>query len=192
MGGGITILRTKAGDSLLPARESNDLDPAVDKQFPYDKGEYLQHQFAVGASYTSVSNITTNFEYHYNRAGLFERDAEDWFAVGSDSKNNPAALAQARGEPFGKHTLFLRSNWIDAGMDDLDLTGLLITELNDNSHLIQVETVYKPTSRMALSFRLAIFQGNEKSNYGSLRREQSVTLQFERGHRLSVRVSFLC
>jgi len=151
--------RNLIDEALLQARESNRLDPAVAQQFPDDKGEHYLHQFAVGTSYTSVSNITTSLEYHYNEAGLSKTDAEHWFEVGSIAKNNPAALgqllsirglAQTRGEPFGKNTLFLRSNWTDAGLDDLDLTGLLIIDLNDNSNLVQAEATYSLNSEASL------------------------------------------
>lgn len=180
--------RNLIDEALLQARESNYLDPAVAQQFPDDKGEHFQHQLAVGASYTSVSNITTHLEYHYNEAGLSTTDIEHWFEAGSNARYNPAALGQllsirelakARGEPFGKHTLFLRSNWTDAGLDDLDLTGLLIIDLNDNSNLVQAEATYRLNNKASLSLRLAKFQGDKKSNYGSLDKEQTATLQFE-------------
>ena len=182
--------RNLIDEALLLARKSNHLDPAVAQLFPDDNGEQYLHQFAIGGSYTSVSNITTNLEYHYSEAGLSKIDAEHWFDAGNNAKNNPVALgqllsirglAQVRGEPFGKQTLFLRLNWTDAGMDDLDLTGLLITDLNDNSSLIQVETVDQPNAEITLSVRLVKFHGEKKSNYGSISNEQTVTLQFEYG-----------
>ncbi len=182
--------RNLIDEALLQARRSNQLDPAVAQLFSDDSGEQYLHQFAIGVSYTSVSNITTNFEYHYNEAGLSKTDAEHWFEAGSNNKNNPVALgqlysirglAQSMGEPLGKQTLFLRTNWTDAGMNDLDLAGLLITDLNDNSLLIQVEAVYQPNTEITLSLRLAKFHGERKSNYGSISKEQTATIQLEYG-----------
>lgn len=183
--------RNLIDEALLEARKSGYLDPAVTQQFSDDKGVRYLHQFAIGASYTSVSNITTNLEYHYNGAGLSKIDAERWFEAGSNTRNSPVALAQllsirglaqTRGEPFGKQTLFLRSNWTDAGMDDLELTGLLITDLKDDSSLVQVGTVYRPNAEITLSLRLARFHGERKSNYGSISYKQTITFQFEHSY----------
>ncbi len=180
--------RNLIDEALLQARKSSYLDPAVTQQFPDDKGVRYLHQFAIGASYTSVSNINTHFEYHYNGAGLSKIDAERWFEAGSNTRNSPVALAQllsirglaqTRGEPFGKQALFLRSNWTDAGMDDLQLTGLLITDLNDDSSLVQVGAAYQPNDEITLSLRLARFHGERKSNYGSTSYKQTITFQFE-------------
>lgn len=181
--------RSLVDEALNKHRKSGQLSPIVEAQFPDDKGEKYQQQFAVGASFTSNSNITTSLEYHYNEAGLSEANADKFLNTAeqaSANNNYPAigqllsirGLAQSRGEPLGKHSLFIRSKLNDAGIDNLDLTGLLITDLNDNSHLIQAELAYELNPKSSLAFRLAKFQGDKKSNYGSLENDVTATLQF--------------
>ena len=171
-------------------KKLDQLNPIVEAHFPNDKGEKYQQQFAVGAFFTSTSNITTSLEYHYNEAGLTKSNANKLFDTAelAGANNNYAAtgqllsirgLAQSRGEPLGQHSLFIRSKLNDAGIDGLDLAGLLITDLNDNSHLIQAEVAYELNPKSSLAFRLAKFQGDKKSNYGSLDNDVTATLQFE-------------
>jgi len=180
--------RNLIDEALLKARSENLLSPSIAQWFPDDKGEYYQHQFVMGASYTSALNITTNLEYLYNEAGLSKTDVEDLFTAGVNSQNNPMAqgqllsisgLAKTRGESFGQHTLFLRSNWLDAGEDGLNLTGLLFYDLNDDSYLIQAEIAYELNSNALWSIRVANYLGHNKSNYGSIAKQQTATLLLE-------------
>ena len=180
--------RSLIDEALLEVRESNQLDPAIDQAFSDDKGEHYLQQLAIGASFTSASYITTTLEYDYNEAGLANENAERWLDLGTGAEKHPIAtgqllsvrgLAQARGEPLGEHSLFLRVTWADAGFDDLDLAGILVSDLNDKSHLVQVEARYNLNHRAELSLRLAKFDGDRKSLYGSLDKEQTVTLQVE-------------
>ncbi|VAW45303.1 hypothetical protein MNBD_GAMMA02-21 [hydrothermal vent metagenome] len=180
--------RNLIDEALLTARYANNLHPTIVAIFSKDEGKKYQHQFAIGASYTTVSNVTTNIEYHYNEAGLSKTDENIWFqaiddvgqhAEGLGQLLSIRGLARARGESFGKHTLFIRSSWTDAIIDGLDLTGLLIIDINDNSNLIQAEAVYDLNSKTSLTIRLAGFQGDKKSNYGSLSNNQTMTLKFK-------------
>jgi len=177
--------RNLIDDALLDARESNQLDPAIAQVFS-DQGESYQQQLALGASYTTASNITTQFEYHYNQAGLSEEDVQRWFDLTSSAENKPIVagqflslrgLAKARGEPLGKHRLFIRSSWVDAGLDDLDIIGLFNVDINDKSHLIQLEAAYEISRNAKLSFRLVQFRGDKKSDFGSFLQDQIGTLQ---------------
>jgi hypothetical protein len=179
--------RNLIDEALQGARESAQLSPAIAQKFIADKGKSYQQQAALGASYTSESNITTKVEYHFNQAGLSKTQADNWFALGLKARN-PAeigqllsirSLAQARGEPLGKHSLFIRSNWMDAGMDDLDLTGLLLTDLNDNSFIAQAQAAYEINNNSELSLRIAKYQGDKNSIYGSLGQDYTLSLQLK-------------
>jgi len=132
---------------------------------------------ALGASYTAESNITTQFEYHYNQAGLSDEDVQRWFDLISSAENKPIVtgqflsirgLAKARGEPLGEHRLFMRSSWIDAGLDDLDIIGLfnIDIDIDDQSHLIQLEAAYEISRNAKLSFRLARSGAIKKATLG--------------------------
>jgi len=171
-------------EAFLDARKINQLLPVIKQKFGEDQGKHYLQQAAIGASYTSSSNITTKLEYHYNEAGLSKSDAKEWFALGLNT-NNPAvtgqllsvrALAQARGESLGKNRLFLYSTWKDAGIDDLDLTGLAITDLNDQSHLMQMKLAYRAYKNTELSLQFATFNGKKDSIYGSLDKKNILSL----------------
>ncbi|MCK5918837.1 MAG: hypothetical protein KAG34_10440 [Cocleimonas sp.] len=176
--------RNLMDEALLDTRKSAQLSPMIAQTFAVDKGKSYQQQVAIGASYSSESNITTKVEYHFNQAGLSKKQADNWFALGLKARN-PAeigqllsvrSLAQARGEPLGKHSLFIRSSWADAGMDDVDLTGLLLMDLNDKSFIAQAQAAYELNNKSEVSLRIAKYQGNKKSLYGSLGQDYTASL----------------
>jgi len=171
-------------EAFLDARKTNQLLPTIKQKFGSDTGKQYLQQAAIGASYTSSSNITTKLEYHYNEAGLSKSDTKEWFDLGLNT-NNPAvagqllsvrSLAQARGESLGKNRLFLYSTWKNAGVDDLDLTGLTMMDLNDHSRLMQMKLVYKPRKNSEVSLQFATFNGNKDSIYGSLDKKNTLSL----------------
>jgi len=171
--------------ALLKPRQNTRLSTNILQEFPTDSGEKYLQQLAIGASFTSSSNITTKIEYHYNQAGLSSSEADKWFTLinSADPRTVGQALSirglsQFRNEPLGQHSLFIRTNWNDALIDKLDLTGLLITNLNDDSKLIQLEAEYELNPRSSLALKLASFQGNDKSIYGSLNKDTSVTVKY--------------
>lgn len=175
--------RNLIDEALRDQRKSHQLLPSIIDQFANDSGEEYLQQLAIGASFTSGLNITTKLEYQYNQAGLSHAEASKWF----DAMQNPDAigqlmsirgLAQNRNEPLGQHSLFLRSNGSDIMVDKLDFTGLLITDLNDHSHLIQIEAEYELNSKSSISLKLAKFRGDKESIYGSLDNGVSSTLQY--------------
>ena len=178
--------RSLINEALHKPRESNQLATDIFTQFPNDSSKAYLQQLAIGASFTTNSNITTKLEYHYNQAGLSSSETDKWFDA-LESANPQAvrqalsvrALSQSRNEPLGQHSLFLRTSMNDALIDKLDFTGLLITDLNDYSQLIQVGAEYELNPQSLLSFRLTSFQGNTKSIYGSLSRDETVTAQFK-------------
>ncbi len=172
--------------AFLDLRDTNQLSPTISQQFPRDYGEYYQQQLALGASYTSTSNITSKLEYHYNEAGLSKTDKNKWIDLGRTAQNDPATTgqllsvrgtAQTYGEPLGKHSLFLHSTWTDAAINNLDLTALVKTNLDDNSWLTQLELAYTPNTNTELSLRYAKYNGDKESIYGSLDQEQTVSFQ---------------
>ncbi len=171
-------------EAFLSARESNQLLPIISQKFGNDEGEHYLQQAAVGASYTSSSNITTKLEYHYNEAGLSKSDAKAWFNLGLDT-NNPAvagqllsvrSLARNREESLGKHHLFLYSTWKDAGIDNLDLTGLVISDLNDAGHLMQIKAAYTHNKNTEVSLQAAKYLGGNDSFFGSLDQKSTITI----------------
>ena len=179
--------RNLVDEAFQKPRNNSRLHPQIRQAFTTDKGESYQQQFAVGFSYTAKSNITTNLEYHYNQAGLSKSQANKWFNTAEASNNSVVlgqlqsirGLAQIRNEPLGQHSLFLRSKWSNAFIDKLDLSGLLVGDLNDNSQILQLEAEYELNSKSTLSLNLAKYQGKRKSIYGSLENDLTASVQFE-------------
>lgn len=172
----------------MDARKSNRLQPAVAESFTGDdEGTSFQQQVVVGASYTTEFNISTNYEYHYNQAGMSDKNWDSWFKAGKSASGDIASygqllsirgLAQNRVEPLSKHSLFIRSQWDDAILDNLNLTLQLMLDLVDHSSMVQAEASYDINSRASLSLRLVDFNGSDESNYGSLTHDMTTTLQF--------------
>ncbi len=177
--------RNLVDEALQKVWEAHQIDPVISELF-IDQAKNYQQQLALGVSYTTASNITTQFEYHYNQAGLSDGDLQRWFDLTNHAEDKPhltgqflsiRRLAKARGEPLGQQHLFMRSSWIDAGLDDLDIIGLFNMDIEDQSHLIQLEAEYKLNPNARLSLRLAQFKGSNQSDYGSLFHDQIATFQ---------------
>jgi hypothetical protein len=179
--------RSLLDEALFGLRQSQQIRPELLENFPQDEGKKYQHQLAVGATYTTASNITTNLEYHYNQAGLSDEDWRNWFRAGEAARGDPWAqgqllsvrgLAQSRVEPANEHSLFLRSQWQNALITNLNLVGLFLMDLEDQSSLVQAEAAYNLNSQSSVSLRVAKFIGDRQSSYGSLFTDLTAILQY--------------
>ena len=86
------------------------------------------------------SKITFNLEYHYHQAGFSDADWRSWFGAGA--LHVPAVdaelwyirgYAQEQQEPVARQEAFLRADWQDAFVQDLELTAFLNSDLRDRS-----------------------------------------------------------
>ena len=157
----------------------------------------IRNQLAVGFSYSEKINRTTCFEYHYNEAGLSAKQWQDWFDSGARAAgmlNDPATMPVGKGllgqlwsirgfaqeaqEPLGRHYLFIRSNWQDAFVKKLDLTGILKINLLDGSFFVQPMGEYHLSNTMTLTLAFDFFVGPDRSEFGSLQQWGNVKAGF--------------
>ncbi len=134
------------------------------------------HQSALGATWTSATNISLTTEIHYNQAGMTESDWDDWFYNSDQAATNPALagklwsvrqLARDQQEPLSRWQLYLRASWGDALIPDLTLTNVTMLSPTDGSFLTQIESSYPYNERLVLTTRVIINVGSKQSEHGS-------------------------
>ena len=103
------------------------------------------NDLSVGVSYATENRITLNLEYHLHQAGFSPEDWSHWFNTSAQRGFIPgvnAALwylrsyAQDQQEPIERHAAFVRLDWQDAFVTDLELTALATVNLQDASGLL--------------------------------------------------------
>jgi hypothetical protein len=144
---------------------------------------------ALGASYATESNITFNFEYHYDGAGFSHQDWRNWFAMGS-ARTAPPGIAdslwyirdygQEVEEPVARHSLFLRFDAVDAFVPNLEITGFTNTDLFDGSSLAQLTADYYLSNQWTIGAVGAADLGRKRSEFGSLPQAESILLKLAR------------
>ena len=134
------------------------------------------HDVALGASYATASKVTTNLEYHFHEAGMSRQDWRNWFDTGRSVSGNSAARSQLwqirsyasdRQEPLSQHSIFLRSEWQDAFVRDLTLSGLANINAFDRSTLLQLSADYHWSDAWTFGLRGTGNVGTGNSERGS-------------------------
>ena len=165
---------------LVPAaleygRRTGTIPPQATSPIPVDDRVRFQNDLAAGLSYTAFGRMTLNLEYHLHQAGLSRDDWKAWFDTGvASGKNAQAVLWYIRGyaaeqqQPASQHYAFLRANWPDFGVRDLELTGLVLLNLQDASALAQLNADYYLSSKWTVGVLVAANLGPSRSEFGSL------------------------
>ena len=153
---------------------------------PTTTRETFQNLLAIGASWTSAAKVTVNLEYHYYQAGFSGVDWRRWFAIGG-APGAPLpvtgelwfirAFAAGAQEPLSQHEIFLRADWTDAFITDLELTGFSFVNLTDGSSLTQLSASYYLSSAWTIGAYAAATLGGPRTERGSLPQARSVILQ---------------
>ena len=157
-------------------RRTGTFPPQAPSPIPEDDRVGFKSDLATGFSYTAFGRLTLNLEYHLHQAGLSRGEWKDWFDTGIASGNGSthASLWYIRGyaaeqqEPASQHYAFFRANWPDFGVRDLELTGLVLLNLQDGSALVQVNADYYLSSRWTVGVLVAVNIGAGRSEFGSL------------------------
>lgn len=153
---------------------------------PGDRDEAIMHDVALGASHASASKVTTNLEYHYHEAGMSRQDWRDWFDTGRGFSGNAGARSQLwqirsyavdRQEPLSQHSIFLRSEWQDAFVRDLTISGLATVNAYDRSTLLQLSADYHWSDTWTFGLRGTGNVGNGHSERGSATQFGSLVLK---------------
>ena len=150
--------------------------------------ESLKNAMVVGASYTTASRVTWNFEYHLDQAGLSAQQWRRWFAIGSA----PGAAAVAnelwyirsyaldQQQQSTEQAAFVRADWTDAFGLNLELSGFVNVDLRDGSGQAQGEADYYLSNAWTVGVLAAGDFGAARSDFGSLPTAYSVLLYLRR------------
>jgi hypothetical protein len=153
----------------LPASAIRLLPNSADASFMND--------LSLGVSYTTENRLTLNLEYHLHQAGFSPGDWSHWFNTSAQRGGIPgvnAALwylrsyAQDQQEPIDRHAAFVRVDWQDAFVTDLELTGLATINLQDASAFLQATAEYHVSPVWTLAALVGGTAGGRHSEYGSL------------------------
>jgi hypothetical protein len=161
-------------DALSYGRETGTLPLTAPNPIPVDPRLDFQNDLAAGLSYTTATKITINAEYHFHQAGFSRQDWDEWFRVGGAAPAAASELWFIRGyaaeqqEPVSEHSIFLRADWVDAIVTDLEITGFINTDLFDGSSLAQVTADYYLSRAWTVGVLAAADLGRRHSEFGSL------------------------
>jgi hypothetical protein len=165
----------------LPAGAPNELSTP--------RGRSLKNELAVGASYTTSSRVTWNFEYHLNQGGFTSKEWDRWFAIGSDPAAPQAltnelwyirAYSVDQQEQGTEQAAFIRADWTDAFGLNLELSGFVNADLHDGSGQAQAEADYYLSNAWTIGLLAAGDFGSPRSDFGSLPSSYSVLLSVRR------------
>jgi hypothetical protein len=162
---------------------------------PADMKKDFFHQVSVGFSLSEDIHRTTYLEYHYNQAGLSGSDWEAWFNRGrlaNEMLDTPQTIGLARmhlgqlwsirkweiEDPLSQHELFIRTEWIDSFMDNLDFYGILKIDLVTSGYFLQPGLEYRLSDVMGLNFSCNFNLGASHSSYGTLPNSASSKIEF--------------
>jgi len=143
----------------------------------------------LGASWTSAAKLTLNLEYHYHQAGLSGADERRWFAIGQAQRNFLPVTGElwfVRGyandqqQPWTRQQIFLRADWTDAFVTDLEFTAFSYVNLYDGSSLSQVSASYYLSNHWTIGAYLSANLGAPRSERGSVAQAGSAVLQLIR------------
>jgi hypothetical protein len=164
-----------ADAALTYGKMTGTIPLAAPSLLPSDTTPSFHNDLAAGFSYTTESKITFNFEYHYHQAGFSDADWTHWFGAGA--LHNPAADAELwyiRGyaadqlEPTAREETFLRADWTDAFIEDLEITAFVNTDLRDFSSFAQATADYYVSREWTVGALTAASFGGKRTDYGSL------------------------
>jgi hypothetical protein len=176
-------------EALTYGRQTGTLPSFAPSPLPGDPRASFQNKLAVGGSYATENRITFNLEYHYHEAGFSGRDWRDWFAAGAANPNQLGVTgplwfirdyALDQQEPVGRHSAFLRADWVDAFVPKLELSGFADIDLYDGSCLIQLTADYYVSNAWTVGALASADLGGARSEYGSLPQAASVLLKLVR------------
>jgi opacity protein-like surface antigen len=170
-------------------KETGTLPGAAPTPLPSNAAKNFRNDLAIGASWTSTAKITVNLEYHYHQAGFSRQDWRNWFAIGGaqpDLRSLTGTLWYIRGyandqqQPLTQQQGFLRIDWTDALVSDLELTAFAFVDLYDGSSLAQLTASYYLSNAWTIGGFLAGNFGGARSEHGSAPQAASAIFQLVR------------
>jgi hypothetical protein len=175
--------------ALRYGRQTGSIPVNAPSALAEDPRRHFQNQLSVGASYTTESKITFNLEYHFDQAAFSRRDWDNWFRIGAANNGSSGihnelwylrSYALDQQEPISEHSLFLRADWVDAFVPNLELVGFINTDLYDGSSLVQLEADYYLSSAWTVGGLVIADVGRKHADFGSVSQAASVLLRLAR------------
>ena len=154
-------------------RETGTLPATAPDPLFAGSGQGFKNDVALGGSWTGPEKITVNLEYHYHQAGFSGQDWRHWFAAGAAA---PAlagelwylrAYAEDQQEPMSRQQMFLRADWTDAFVSNLELSAFALVNLYDGSTLAQLSASYFLSDLWTAEALAGATVGNARTEYGS-------------------------
>ena len=153
---------------------------------PPSASRAFQNDLAAGASWTSEAKVTLNLEYHFHQAGFSGTDWRNWFDIGATGPLAASELWYVRGyasamqQPMSRHQIFLRADWQDAFVQDLELSGISFVNMTDGSGMIQFSANYYLSGAWTIGAYVGGTFGGKRSEWGSLPSAGSAIFQVVR------------
>jgi hypothetical protein len=176
--------------ALVYGQQTGTLPRTGRSVLPVDTDQYFRNELAAGFSYVPVdTKLTLNLEYHYDQAGFSAQDWRNWFNAGARYGAIPGvdatlwyvrSYAQDQQQPMSRHTAFLRADWTDAFVPDLELTALATVDLEDGSGLVQATADYYLSRAWTVGGLLDFTFGGRRSDFGSLPQAGGILLRLVR------------
>jgi hypothetical protein len=165
-----------ANEALSYGVRTGSLPSAAASALGTSSSAHFQNDLSAGLSYANESKMTFWLEYHLHQAGFSRQDWSTWFAEGTGPGGSFLAptlwyirgYAQEQQAPASKHALFLRADWTDAFVFNLELTAFANVNLYDGSTLAQVTASYSVTNLWTVGLIGAANIGTRQSEFGSL------------------------
>jgi hypothetical protein len=176
-------------DAFRYGRVTGTLPAAATSLLPSSTSSRFMNELSVGASYATENRMTFNLEYHFNEAGFTSRDWSNWFDTSAARGYIPGvnnalwylrSYAQDQQQPISRHSAFLRWDWQDAFVTDLELTALATVNLEDASGFVQATAEYHLSRAWTLGALVSGSYGGRRSEWGSLPGEASLLLRASR------------
>jgi len=176
-------------DALAYGRQTGTLPANLPDPLPGGGRKGFQNDLALGGSYATENRMTFNLEYHYHETGFTGDDWRNWFALGTAhpgvlSTTGPLwyirSFALDQQEPVARQSAFLRADWVDAFVPNLELTGFVDVDLYDGSSLAQLTADYYLSNAWTVGAIASADLGGARSERGSLPQAASVLLKLVR------------
>jgi hypothetical protein len=176
-------------EALGYGRATGTIPGAAPSVLPESPVRSFRSDAAIGASYSTESNVTFNLEYHYSGESFSRQDWRNWFALGQKLQNVPnadnelwyiRAYALDVEQPMSRQGAFLRFDWVDAFIPKLELTGFINVDVFDGSQTAQLTADYYLSNEWTVGMIASTNLGSRKSDFGSLPQAASVLVKLAR------------
>jgi hypothetical protein len=164
-------------DAIRFGQTTGTLPAAASALLPVDSHARFRSDLSIGASWSTESRLTINLEYHFHEAGFSSGDWSNWFGTAAKRGSIPGvnsalwyirSYAQDQQEPVSRHAAFVRLDWQDAFVTDLELTALATVNLQDASGFAQATAEYHISRTWTVGGLVSGTYGGKRSEYGSL------------------------